>query len=358
MSSAADTTNAAIPAPASIHAATAASNCLNCGTSLTGKYCAECGQGRGEHSRSVLGIVHEFVEHHILFDTKTLRTAYTLIFRPGHLSRAYLEGKRARYVSPFRLYLFMSLVFFVALFFSGLAVFQVTGRIDVPDFERDHAGSASAEGQRDVGARLADVIAEARRASAWADAASPADRQATIGVARFFAPVEEGGLEVGDRIKAAIDQGGPDETSRSKRAEQGLLMVLQHPRMLNAVLNEWLSRLLILLLPFVALWLALFARRRGLFYVDNLVFALHGQAFAFLLGTLAISIRLWLPTVPIMIPLAAAALVWTLFAYRHVYRSGWIGTVLKVGVIGAVYAVALSAGLLLATVWGLSDIPG
>jgi hypothetical protein len=270
-----------------------------------------------------------------------------LVLKPGRLTRDYLEGRRARYVSPFKLYLFMSLVFFVALFYSGLAVFQVTGRIDVPSFVPEGADAPKSFEER---------VEVAKKASAWADSASPEEREATAGKARFFAPVQEGGLQIGDRVRAEMAHGG--ENALSKHMGQGLLMALEHPRLLNTVLDEWLPRLLVLLLPFVAFWLTLFARRRGLFYVDNLAFALHGQAFAFLLGTLAIGARLWLPSLPIVLPLAAVTLVWTLLAYRHVYRSGWIGTVFKVGFIGTVYGVALVVGLSLALMLGLSEIPG
>ena len=119
-----------------------------------------------------------------------LRTGYALVLKPGRLTRAYLEGRRARYVSPFKLYLFMSLIFFFALFYSGLAVFQVTGRIDVPSFVAD--------GDKSV----ADTIADAKKASDWAKTAKPEELDATAGKARFFAPVQEDGLKIGDRIRA------------------------------------------------------------------------------------------------------------------------------------------------------------
>ncbi len=351
MSSAANSVHAAAPSQApsqaAAHAPAGPTRCLNCEAPVAGKFCPECGQSRDDHSRSVLGFVHEFVEHHLLLDSKMLRTGYALVLKPGRLTRAYVEGRRARYVSPFKLYLFMSLVFFFALFYSGLAVFQVTGRIDVPSFVADG------------GKGVANAIEQAKKVPDWAKSASPEELNATAGKALFFAPVQKDGLQIGDRVRAEIEQDeDPADALLSKHIGQGLLMALEHPRLLNTVLDEWLPRLLVLLLPFVALWLALFAWGRGLYYVDNLAFALHGQAFAFLLGTLAIGARKWLPGLPIVTPLAAVTLVWTLLAYRHVYRSGWIGTVFKVGFVGTVYAVALSIGLAGAVVLGLSEIPG
>src|SRR5579859_3125735 len=236
MSTVATTITAAAPAQA--HASSGVTPCLNCNAPVTGKFCAECGQSRDEHSRSVLGFVHEFVEHHLLLDSKMLRTGYALVLKPGRLTRAYLEGRRARYVSPFRLYLFMSLVFFVALFYSGLAVFQVTGKIDVPSFVPEITGS---------GMSVTEKIEQAQKASDWAKSASPEEREQTAGQARFFAPVQEGGLQIGDRVRAEMAHGG--ENALSEHMGQGLLMALEHPRLLNTVLDEWLPRLLVLLLP-------------------------------------------------------------------------------------------------------------
>ena len=72
MSSASNSVLAATPsqaaAPATGHAPAAATRCLNCEAPVTGKFCAECGQSRDDHSRSVRGFVHEFVEHHLLLD--------------------------------------------------------------------------------------------------------------------------------------------------------------------------------------------------------------------------------------------------------------------------------------------------
>jgi len=306
--------------------------CLNCDAPVTGHFCAECGQSREDHSRSLLTFFHEFVEHHLLLDSKMLRTAYALVLRPGRLTRGYVEGRRVHYVSPFRLYLFMSFVFFLALYSSGLAVFQISGRIDLPSIQFDRSSVRGDDGS-----------------SAF-----------DMGKIEFFRPVHDGALEISPATLAGMAREGANESDRSRRAGKGLMMALEHPRLLNGVLDDWLPRLLVLLLPFVALFLALFGRKRGLFYVDHLAFALHGQAFAFLLGTIAIGARRWLPELPELSLggfLGGATLVWTVLAYRHVYRSGWFGTLFKIGFIGSIYAVTLLVDLLIALIYGLSEIP-
>lgn len=88
--------------------------CANCGTTVTGKYCAQCGQSTHIH-RSLFHMVEELLHGMFHFDTKAWRTIPMLIFKPGRLTRNYIDGHRVRYVSPLALFLFMVfLSFFVA----------------------------------------------------------------------------------------------------------------------------------------------------------------------------------------------------------------------------------------------------
>ena len=90
--------------------------CANCGAAVTGKYCAQCGQSTHIH-RSLFHMVEELLHGMFHFDTKAWRTIPMLIFKPGSLTRNYIDGHRVRYVSPLALFLFMVfLSFFVASF--------------------------------------------------------------------------------------------------------------------------------------------------------------------------------------------------------------------------------------------------
>ncbi|MBZ6377903.1 hypothetical protein B5C34_02530 [Pacificimonas flava] len=87
------------------HAGVKHEECPNCGTPAPGHYCPECGQ-HVHVARSVRHILHEFVHGVLHLDGKFWRTLPKLIFKPGHLTRDYIEGKRARYVAPFGIFLF------------------------------------------------------------------------------------------------------------------------------------------------------------------------------------------------------------------------------------------------------------
>lgn len=92
------------------------SNCLNCGTNVTGKYCQNCGQENIEVKETFFQIVYHFIEDITHFDGKLIKTLKYLITKPGFLTKEYVSGKRASYIHPIRMYLFISAIFFLFIF--------------------------------------------------------------------------------------------------------------------------------------------------------------------------------------------------------------------------------------------------
>lgn len=93
-------------------------NCANCGATLQGKYCHACGQS-GHIHRSLLHMFEEVLHGLFHFDTKAWRTIPALIFRPGKLTKEYIEGKRTSYVSPLALFLFLIFLMFFVFSFTA-----------------------------------------------------------------------------------------------------------------------------------------------------------------------------------------------------------------------------------------------
>jgi hypothetical protein len=93
-------------------------NCLNCGTPLTGPYCSACGQKAHVH-RSIRGFFHDFVQGLFNFEGKIWRTLPMLAWRPGEMTRRYIAGERARFISPVALYLFTVFLMFAVLNLTG-----------------------------------------------------------------------------------------------------------------------------------------------------------------------------------------------------------------------------------------------
>jgi hypothetical protein len=94
------------------------SHCLNCGTALIGSHCHECGQHAHVH-RTIGAFFHDLAHGVLHLEGKTWRTLPLLAWKPGELTRRYIAGERARFVSPMALFLFSVFLMF--------AVFQIAG---------------------------------------------------------------------------------------------------------------------------------------------------------------------------------------------------------------------------------------
>ena len=117
--------------------------CLNCGAAVTGQYCGQCGQRSTTRLISLWELVRDAFGDLFELDSRLWRTMIPLLVRPGLLTRDYLQGRRARYMPPFRMYLVLSLLFFVIAFFDPheqLAIFyEPAAESEAVDAEPDAA---------------------------------------------------------------------------------------------------------------------------------------------------------------------------------------------------------------------------
>lgn len=89
--------------------------CLNCKQPISDKdnFCSECGQINDTSPISIKQFITEFFSGFFSFDTRFFKTFIPLLFKPGKVSKEYIEGKRKKYMNPFRLYINVSIVFFL-----------------------------------------------------------------------------------------------------------------------------------------------------------------------------------------------------------------------------------------------------
>lgn len=106
---------AAVPAGSSD---TLGGACLNCGATLTGAYCSACGQPAHLH-RSFVSLGHDILHSVFHFDTKLWRTLPELVLHPGRLTRRYIDGERAKFISPMALYLLSVFLMYAVFSFTG-----------------------------------------------------------------------------------------------------------------------------------------------------------------------------------------------------------------------------------------------
>ena len=137
--------------------------CLNCGAQLDGPYCHECGQRAHVH-RTLSAFAHDLVHGVLHFEGKFWHTLPLLVWRPGELTRRYIDGQRARFISPIALFLFCV--------FLTFAVVGLTA----------HAGNVSAKAKAEAADELRSdqrqlEILQKQRAAASGAVASELDEQ-------------------------------------------------------------------------------------------------------------------------------------------------------------------------------------
>lgn len=352
--------------------AAADSNCLNCGTPLSGEFCHHCGQSGQSLRRPFWTLIGESLETFFSLDGRIARTVPDLLLKPGRMTRAYLDGQRARFIPPFRLYVFASLIFFVVLPLVTGRGFDIGARNASTmqearaNLERDYAdGKISEEDYTNAlnGLDQAEALWTGGIPGLIVDPPTPPGEPGTEGEAspdadtpqEDAAPAEQewAGFmpkEALDSIREAGAQGDEDAARFAN--------VMDNPNLLLRQTLEWIPRLMFVLLPVYAALLALtyFWRRQFLFF-DHLIVSLHFHSALFF----AMSIGFLVSLVPVLGGLVVLALLiysnWYLYRMiRTVYGSGRVSALPRLMLLDSVYFFVLMSGLLTATILGALSI--
>ncbi|MCB9073879.1 MAG: DUF3667 domain-containing protein [Bdellovibrionaceae bacterium] len=113
--------------------------CANCGYKNDGKYCSQCGQKMELHLNPTLhDLIHDGVHEFLHIDGKIFNTIYVLLRYPGKLTKEFLQGRRVPYINPIRLYLSLSILYFLLSSLVGVHTeikVQNTDKIDINIYE-------------------------------------------------------------------------------------------------------------------------------------------------------------------------------------------------------------------------------
>ena len=370
--------------------------CQNCGEPLFGDHCYACGQPVKGLVRHFSIIIGDFLDSVFNIDTRVVRTVGPLFAKPGYLSNEYFAGRRVRYVSPVRLFFFLSIVtFFVAQFAVdfGDNKLQFNGRDDdiarattVAEVERvrdaalkelaqaradipDHVPGARAgvdAGAAAVRSRAAKRIAELQRATAQGTPAPPAKNDDDVEL-NLFSDEPWDAKTNPIEFQALPDFANAWLNEQAQHTKDNIKRYQQDPNLFKDAVLSAVPSTLFLLLPVFALMLKLaYAFKRRL-YMEHLIVALHSHAFlclALLLQFALAAMEHGLAPTPgalrSFFNLAQAAL-WTwmplylLLMQKRVYAQGWPMTLLKFFVLGICYVTLLSIGaaftMLASLVW-------
>jgi Protein of unknown function (DUF3667) len=264
--------------------------CLNCGERTPGNFCPTCGQANDNFHVSTWKIVSDFVGDYLTVDLKFFKSVLPLIFKPGFLTREFCAGRRLRYISPFRLYLFISFVYFFLLpFYSGQLL-----HFDLNKPPTTEIPSSSSK-----------------------DSKKPSEIQ-----------VHTGDEERDDKITKAINEKVEKVVSTNGK---------NLPKLLMETFVEQFPKIMFVLLPIFAIFLKLLYLRSKRFYAEHLIFALHFHSFGFLL--LTADTLLGKPDLFAWTPLVLS--IYLYWSMKIVYRSSWFKTGVKFSILMLSYLIAL-----------------
>jgi len=271
-------------------------SCLNCGTTVTERYCSHCGQENTEPEESFSHLLGHFFADVTHYDAQVFATIKDLVIRPGFLTNAYNAGKRNSYLNPIRMYIFISALFFILAFSFNE--------------EPEKAKTVTNTGQviNPYKQHLADSLRKLSKATSPKDSVR---NSIYTGLAIHLDTLKT--KNSGESIGASINNHGIinfhfteykyannrqyDSAQRkmTDTARNGLIATYMSHKMIrltrergrndvdiNNDITHDLPKLMFVLLPLFALYVRLFYNRRKYLYSQHAIFSLHFHCFMFL----------------------------------------------------------------------------
>lgn len=263
-------------------------SCPNCGIHLKEEmnYCFNCGQENHIKRVTIKLLLSDFTTTYFSFDNKLFRSLRYLLFKPSFLSLEYLNGKINSYLTPIRLYVFISFFFFVLL------------------------------GLRSSGNAIDDLI-----------------------------PTTNTHIKTSDQPISSLKQNpqyeeeAPLITNNSADIEQKFQQIFSDRKEVRNFFNYMQNKLpilLFLMIPVLGLVLFLCFYRKEYFYTDHFVFALHLQTFMFVMLSIA-TLSNWIFSISIKGLAALMVLTYGFIAAKKFYKRSFRSTLLRLILVGFVH---------------------
>jgi ribosomal protein L37E len=224
-------------------------NCLNCGHHVEEHYCSHCGQPNLELKEPLWGFMAHSVGHYFHFDSKFFHTLVPLLTKPGQITLDYLAGKRARYIHPVSLYIFVSIIYFLI----------------VP-----HAIE-----KREHDAKAKKAVSEIKRGSSGFSASRQDSTYASYLLRQQQLPeAERDNWFEKQARKIQLNSEGPADQVNIK-----------------SELKKYQPKQYFLFMPLLAFFIMLNFRKNHIYYIDHLVFTVHGTTAFFIISIIAEPLR-------------------------------------------------------------------
>jgi len=283
--------------------------CPNCDYELKEDhtFCSNCGQENKALKIDFKHLLSEVFGTYLDMDSKLFKSIVPLFFKPGFLTLRFLEGKRASYIPPIRLYIVISILyFFIQSLDSG---FNIKNEL-ISD-------------QSDI-----DIILGT-------------DTITYSSSAEFIEAVDSHGL------KEYMDSIGAKSAFSKFTIAQGYKVAQNNGQ---GLIDEYLSNVSILmffLLPIFALLLKLFFNKQKYYYNEHLIFSFHLHAFIFLLLSISSLIAIFLMKWYVFLSVVIIVFLYSIIATKRVYKYSYKSSVGRLILLLSIYNIILVIGLIL-----------
>ncbi|MDP6908619.1 MAG: DUF3667 domain-containing protein [Flavobacteriales bacterium] len=264
------------------------------------KFCSNCGQENRNLHIGFIDLSKDFLGNNFNFDTKLLTTLRYLILKPGFLSEEFAKGRRAAYVPPIRLYLFISFIYFLAIGDGSVvdANMKMNGVTINPDIENPDSITSMLLGYN-------------------------ADSNNQIELDSMLTIMEM------------------DTTDFNRHLAKQLVRLINDQ---DAFVEKWISNMSIamfFLMPVFALLLWLMAAKPKPYYIDSLMFSLNIHSFFFLALTVEYIIAIFWPNGLIYTLLLIGMIGYIVTGTKRLQRINWKQSMAKTVLVTTCYMLVL-----------------
>jgi len=281
-------------------------SCPNCGHGNIEQFCAKCGQNNKDFNKPIKEVAKDFFDTFNL-DKRIVNTLIPFFFRPGFLTQEYFRGHRKRYVSPMRLYLFISFLFFLLM-----------------SIDSDDNGKLMSDSTNTTDSLKLDII----------------QVDSVKNINKAYVSVDFGNQS--DTTQNSFERTLKDVFSKEKLSKISKTEF-------KGKYQQYFSYLMFILMPFFALLLKMLYIRRKKFYAHHLIFSINLHSFAFGVFSLLIVIDYILgdQISEYFLLLFFGIPVYMIVGMRKFYNQSYWKTILKALVLSLFYFVVVAVSLLI-----------
>ncbi|MEG9329082.1 DUF3667 domain-containing protein [Salinimicrobium catena] len=327
--------------------------CLNCyhPLDISDQYCPNCGQLNSTKKLAFDDFFNEFFAGIFAYDSRLHRTLGALLFKPGKISKDYIEGKRVRYANPYRFYLSASIIFFLVWSIpQDFENIESNGTLN-PNREQVAELDSALTAERATNPTLDSLLGD--RITITPDTTTKEKEvvyfpESEVDTMSFFKRTGKK-LEVFSNYYERTEEKDIDEALDSlnytnTRFNHWLFKktidthaFIKEPGVFISYFVSKLPFIIFFYLPVFALFIWLLYLRRPFTYMEHLVFTFHNQTTWFVLFGLAVILD-YIFNTDWVIAITVFVFVFYLYkAFRRFYGQGRVKTVLKFIIINIIF---------------------